>query len=169
MCRFDGELDTGCNWELKLQSCTLAKGTVLTLPSTYLEVVDAMVRWGLFSRGESVLESPIHEEALQYFLNATQTIPRKKIKRGTALFRDGQRDGPGGQINHLSDRPISMVWEGRNGPKRERVQDSSMPRPLLTNVGLSKGVLGVQANKISNLGTNHHRQKQQQIYNELQK
>lgn len=43
-----------------------------------------------------------------------------------------------------------------------------MPRPLLTNVGLSKGVLGVQANKISNLGTNHHRQKQQQIYNELQ-
>jgi hypothetical protein len=98
-----------------------------------------------------------------YLLNAAQTIPRKKIKRGTALFRDGQRDGPGGQINYLSDRPITMVWERSKEAKRERVQDSSTPRPLLTNVGLSKGVLGVQANKISNLGTNHHRQKQQQV------
>jgi len=62
--------------------------------------------------GECVLhkvdESPMHEEAS---LNAAKTIPRKRIKRDTARSRAGQRDGPGGQINHLSDRLIiSAGW-----------------------------------------------------------
>jgi hypothetical protein len=48
------------------------------------------------------------------------------------------------------------------------VQDSSTPRPLLTNVGLSKGGTRCEGSQISSLGTNHHRQKQQQSYNELQ-
>jgi len=73
--------------------------------------------------GECVLhkvdESPMHEEAS---LNAAKTIPRKRIKRDTARSRAGQRDGPGGQINHLSDRLIiSAGWYGKveRGQTRE--------------------------------------------------